>query len=425
MRSKLQIKLNSLTTMIKLKVNIRSSETQPKVLEVTFFNDVHINIKFDSVASTFSLQMYFDPNNPLHAEIAAVSHMHECSLFYVHETAGRYKNESGRFVTTTDELIITGFMLSQVISDGSAPAFMQIGGYTKTGVLQDCDIPTNVDMQSDGLTFRQIVNKILPYFGNPKSGGFEFFIKSSRADSVFSDNSAGSGPAELKSIIANLEDDADLVIPKSTAPESTNVLSYLKELAIQKDLTLSHDVFGNLIVNAPYTGNDYLFEIGTDSSKAIKCQAMTLNYNGQAMHSQIEGIRQPDKNGGNKAYAIIKNPLVPVVYRPKVISITSGDDNTIQKAVRSELGNELKNVPLKITLDRPTANGKFIMPNNTILVKNRNCYLYELSKWFIEEIDYKKDAKEETFEITAVLPGVYGGDIKNPFIDPHKNLPKF
>lgn len=413
--------------MIKLKINVRASDTLPKVMEVLFFNEVHINIKFDTVASTFRLQMYFDANNQLHAELAAVSHIHECSLFYVHDEPGLYKNENDQFVTTTDELIITGFMLSQLFSDSAKPSFMEIGGYSKAGVLGDCDIPTKAyPLESNGLTFRQIVNKILPYFGTSRTGGFNFFIKSTRADSSFSnDTSGGKGNSmsELKSIIANLDEDADGEIPKSTAPESKNVLSYLKELAIQKDLTLSHDIFGNLIVNAAYTGDDYIFEIGTGNPKALKFTEMTMNFNGQALHSHIEGVMQPDKNGGNLAFGMIRNPLVPIVYRPKVITVTSGDDNTIEKALRSELGNELKNIPLVIVLDRPTANGKFIMPNNTILVKNERCYLYKPSKWFIEEIDYIKNSKEETFTITSVLPGAYDrGEVKNPFIDPHKNL---
>lgn len=412
--------------MIKLKINVRASDTIPKVMEVLFFNEVHINIKFDTVASTFRLQMYFDSNNALQAELAAVSHIHECRLYYVHPEPGSYKNDNGQFVTTKDELIITGFMLSQVFTSSSKPSFMEIGGYSKAGILGDCDIPTKAyPLESNGLTFRQIVNKILPYFGASHTGGIDFFIKSTRADSSFSNaSSTASSQSSLKSIIANLDDDADAEIPKSTAPESKNVLSYLKELAIQKDLTLSHDIFGNLIVNAAYTGDDYIFEIGTGNPKAIKYTEMTMNYNGQPLHSHIEGVMQVDKNGGNLSYGMLRNPLVPIVYRPKVITVSSGDDNTIQKALKAELGSELKNIPLKITLDKPTANGKFIMPNNTVLIKERNCYLYEPSKWFIEEIDYVKNSKDETFEITCVLPGVYGGDVVNPFIDPHENVPR-
>ena len=392
---------------------MRSSENLPHILEVKFFNEVDLVLKYDSVASTYRVRMYFDPNNKVHAELAAVTHIHECSLFFVHEKPGLFKNENGKFTTTTDQLLLTGFCLSQLFHDSAEPLYMDIGGYSKAGLLQDCDIPTKAfPLQSDGMTYRQIVTKILSYFGNPKKGGIKFEVKSTRADSAITTTDP-TGKSEV-----------DDVISKSTAPESKNVLSYLKELAIQKNLTLSHDIFGNLIVNVPYTGNDYLFTIGTGRATDIKYLEMVANYNGQAMHSQIEGVLQPDRDGGNMGYAIVYNPLCPVVFRPKVISITSGDDNTIQKAVRSELGNELKNIPLKIVLESPVVNGKFIMPNNTILVKNRSCYLYKDSKWFIEEVNFQVNEKGTKCTLTCVLPGVYGGEIVNPFIDPHSNLPR-
>jgi prophage tail gpP-like protein len=412
--------------MIKLVVDMRDSKRQKPKIAVTLFNEISINLKFDSVASTFKFKMYFDPSNVDHAELATVSHIHECSIYYVHDEPGRYINSKGQFINTTDELIITGFMLSQRFNSSAKPSFMEIGGYSKPGVLADCDIPTAAyPLESNGLTFRQIVNKILPYFGQPSRGGFSFKIKSTRADSVFVDNDAvdnTTGLADIKKQIAAMDSDADDPIEKSTAPESKNVLAYLKELAIQKNLTLSHDVLGNLIVNVPYIGNNYIAEFGTENGAPFI--EMDINYNGQPLHSEIEVVRQPDKNGGNLAYWKIANPLVPIVYRPRVIVLTSGDDNTIKLAARSELGTELKNIPLIITLDKPTVNGRFMMPNNTIKVKNRECYLYEPSKWFIEEINYSKDSKDEKCVLTCVMPGVYAGEIKNPFIDPHKNIPR-
>ncbi len=416
--------------MIKLTINVRASDGgRSTIISAVYFNEVNINLKYDSIASTFKLKMFFDPGNPEHAELSCVSHIHECKIYYVHDKPGRYavgeKNGTAIFGTTTDELLMTGFMLSHNLFDSSKPSWVEIGGYSKPGTLGDCDFPTKAyPLESVGLSFRQIVQqKVLPYFSNPKDGGFKFHIKSSRADSVFTktaDDLSGGGD-EIKQILAALKDDLDETIEKTTALESKNILSYLKELAVQKGLILSTDIFGNLVVNAAYTGNDYLFEIGT--GKGIKYVDINCNYNGQGLHSDIEVVGQAPKDGGNMPYALITNPLVPIVYRPKVITITAGTDNDCLKAGLSELGTELKSVPLRITLEKPVANGKFIMPNNTILVKSRECYLYEPSKWFIEEVNYSLTPKEEKCEITAVLPGVYGGPIINVFVPPGKNLP--
>lgn len=410
--------------MIKLVVNTRDSDVN-RLITAQFFDDISISLKFDSVTSTFSFKMFFDPDDATLAELTAVSHIHECQIFYVHDQPGTYatKELNGKpfFEYTTDELIITGFMLNQLTSNAARPGFIEIGGYSKAGILGKCDFPKAAfPLQSDGLTFRQIINqKVIPYFSNAASGGFKFYFKSSRADSVF-DNP----DADLSSVIAAAESDDDAnPYDKTTGAESKNILSYLKELAIQKNLVLSTDIFGNLIVNFAYTGNNYLFEIGTGTAKAIPFIDIACNYNGEGLHSQIEVIRQADKNGDNEAYAIIYNPLVPVVFMPRVVKMSSGQNIDVNKVAESELGTELKNIPLKISLPSPVANKKFIMPNNTIRVQDRRSYLYQPSKWFIEEVAYRKNAKEDVCEVTAVLPGVYGGQIINPFILPKQNLP--
>jgi hypothetical protein len=422
--------------MIKLTVNTRSSNdgSGKTLYTLTQFNEISLNIKYDSVASTFKFKMFFDPNNPDHAELAGVSHMHECKIYYVHDKPGRYaiseKNGKAIFGTTTDELIITGFVLSQLLEDSPAPTWVEIGGYSKPGVLGDCDFPTNYyPLESVGLSFRQIVNqKVIPIFSDPASGGFKFYIKSSRADSVFETDinkkvkkDTLGLPASVASLIESINSDADDEIGKTTAPESKNILSYLMELAVQKGLILSTDIFGNLIINEPYLGDDYLFEIGT--ANGIPITKLTCNYNGQSLHSDIEVVGQPDKDGGNMAYALVKNPLVPVVYRPKVVTMQSGNDNDAKKAGLAELGTELKSIPLKIILDSPVVNGRFILPNNTIKVKDRSGYIYDPSKWLIEEVVYNESTTSKSCEVTAVLPGVYGGPIINVFVPAGKDLP--
>ncbi len=424
---------------IKLKINTRDRDEKntPRILEITKFEDIDISLKFDSVASTFKFRMLFDSNDPLYAELLAPSHMHECSIYYVHDQPGTYMDirETGFgkqrrfkrvFRFTTDELIITGFALSTVFKSSAKPQYVEVGGYSKPGLLGDCDIPTSAyPLQSDGLSFRQIVNKILPYFSNSFRGGFSFEIKSSRADSVF--ESASDGEVSIKSLLAQATSDADEDLGKTTAPESKNVLSYLKELGIQKNLTMGCDRAGNLIVDIAYTGKDYLFTIGT-GSKPIRAREITCTYNGQEMHSQIELVGQPDKvDPKNFPYAIVHNPLCKIVFRPKVVTMSSGTDNTIKQAAESELGAELKNIPLVILLDSPIANGKFITPNNMIQILHRDCYLYRPSEWFIEEMHYVKNSKSEDCTVTAVLPGVYNGRAssqKDPFLDHHENFPK-
>ena len=78
--------------MIKLKVNTRDRDenNNPRILELTHFDEIDISLKYDSVMSTFRFKIYFNENNQEIAEILAPSHMHEVSIYYVHEKPGTY-----------------------------------------------------------------------------------------------------------------------------------------------------------------------------------------------------------------------------------------------------------------------------------------------------------------------------------------------
>ncbi len=372
-----------------LKVNTRQSNTGDPIRTVKYFTDFKMNLKYDSVASTFAFSFYFDPNNVEHAEIACVSHYHECQVFY------------------DEELLITGFMLSQTFVDSSVPELVQIGGYSKPGVLEDCDIPTNMyPLESNGLTFRQIVQKIIKPFN------FNFII------------------TDLAKKDANtrftITEKADKEITKTTAAESQNIKTYLTGLATQKNLILTHDEFGNLLITEANTKGQPLFSYDSKDGM-LGITRLTMSYNGQALHSHITVIRQADDSGGNAAEYTIRNPFVPVaaVVRPRVVSLSSGDDVTISEAARNELAKELKAIVLKVEFDRGKINGKFLRPNNTIDVKDRSIFLYKKVRWFIESVDFNVDPKGEKGEATCVPVYVYNNETPvNFFVDPHHNLPR-
>src|SRR5688572_1535114 len=104
-----------------LKINHRLG-----VSKVEFFNNFNLNLKFDSVASTFGFQFYFDPTNKEHAELACVSHFHEA------------------IVEHNDEVLCTGYILSNVFNRGPKKQLVQFGGYSKPGVFEDCEIPPDM-----------------------------------------------------------------------------------------------------------------------------------------------------------------------------------------------------------------------------------------------------------------------------------------
>lgn len=440
--------------MIKLKVNTRDRDenNNPRILELTHFDEIDISLKYDSVMSTFRFKIYFNENNQEIAEILAPSHMHEVSIYYVHEKPGTYWDivetirgkrltyEKKKVKNTYDELLITGFAVNTIFKETAKPEWVEIGGFSKCGILERADIPTSamdLGLESSGVSFASIAQKIMRFFANKYRGGFDFKVESTIAYSKFPSVAVEqSVRSYYKEVLKLTEEQTEEEITKTTAPESGTVLAYLKKLAVQKGLVLSHNMFGDLVINVAYTGDEYLFEVGTGDG-SLNYIEMSCGYNGDNMYSDIEVIRQPDKNGGNLSKAVVnvttkpdkevslRNPLCRIVYIPKVITQTFGDDVSATQLARRELANTYKEVPLLVKLHKPTVNGTFIRPNNTIRAKSRSNYLYKPSKWFINEVNYIKSSKDEFCNVKCVLPGTYNNAPErqvDPFLE-GKNHP--
>lgn len=355
-----------------LKINHRLG-----VVDVTYFSSFQVSLKFDSLASTFSFNFLYNEKSRIHAEMACVSHFHEAILEHEGET------------------LITGFLLSQAFNVGSKTELTQFAGYSKAGVLEDCSIPPTIyPVQSDGLTLRQIASKIISAF-TPK-------MKMIVDDSVASK--------------------MDMVIPISTSKDNQNIKSYLTEITTQRKIIMTHNEKGDILFTTAKTDLPPVLhvedgQIGTNIS---------LVFSGQGLHSDITVMKESGIDGGNAGEYTIQNPYVPIVYRPLVLTQTSGEDTTIEETAMNALAQELKGaITLKVETDRWKVNGKILRPGGIITVLSPKNYLYKKTRFLIESIDYKGDSKLMTATLNCVLPEVYSGKMpKNIFVDAHENLPR-
>lgn len=387
-----------------LKINDRI-----KIRTVDFFTNFELDLKYDSVASTFSFSFYFDPKNHDHAELACVSHFHEAIIEHNGET------------------LITGYILANTFNSTPKKELVHIGGYSKAGVLEDCDIsPDYFPLETNGLSLKEIAEKyIKPFKLNlvidndvNQESTVEFTAIQPSVDTP-TDGSA-SPPTITQSF--SLSEKISKKIDKANAKESQNIKSFLTDLATQRNVLLSHNNNGDLLFTEPKTNLKPIlhFEAGVIGT------TMSLSFNGQGLHSEIWVIRSPDSEGSQPEEYKIINPYVPIVYRPKVVVQTSGDDLSLQQLAQKSLSAELKNIKLTITTDRWEVDGKIIKPNNLITVKNPDLYLYNTTKWFIESIKFTGDSKKTIAVLTCVLPEVYSRNYpKNVFVDAHNNLPRF
>lgn len=343
---------------MELKINDRFENRKVK-----YFNKFTMNLVYNSIGSTFAFQSYFDPNNQEHVELYAPSHFHECTLEH------------------NGELLLTGTILSQGFGQSNKKQMVGMSGYSRPGVLEDCEIPTtSYPLQFDGLSLAAIARRLCRPF---------------KVDVVIDDAVSSKMNSSFK---------------VSTASESQNIQSYLAELAKQKDIIMSHNEKGQLLFTKAKTDIPPILEFDTTKG-TTPGTTFNFDFNGQGMHSHITVQKQASSEGGNAGQETIRNPYVvgSFSYRPTVKSQSSGDDNETGSAAQRALANELKGIKLTIKMDRWEVDGKIIKPNNTITIIAPEIYIPRKETFFIESIDFSGDEKEQTATLNCVLPAVYNG----------------
>lgn len=327
--------------------------------KVEFFNKFNLGLRYDSVASSFSFNFFFDPENNEHKELACIGHYHIATLEH------------------NGELLLTGYIISEAFNSSSVKQLVSFGGYSLPGVLEDCEIPTSLyPLQSDGLSLSEIARKLLKPFG-------------------------------LKMVVdPSVSSRMNKVYEKTTAKESQGIKSYLAELATQKNIIITHNEKGELLFTTAKTKQTPIMHF----DKSLVGTTFSLSFNGQGMHSHITVMKQADSGGGNAGESTIRNPYVPFVYRPKVIVQSSGDDNDTAQAAKNALAAELKGLVITITTDRWEIDGKIIKPNTIISITNPEIYIYKKVNLFVEAVEYSGDNTQTVATLTCVLPEVYSGE---------------
>lgn len=350
--------------------------------KVTFFNEVKISLKYNTLASTFSLSFYYDPNIIEQKEMACIGHYHIC-----------YLSHNG-------ELILTGIILSEAFTGHTKKTLVTVSGYSLTGVLEDSSIPTDgaidaaiekgnlkikpgevtpyAPLQSDGLSLREIAEKLL-------------------------------APFKLTMVIdGSVSDRMEEKFSESNAKPRDSVKHYLTELATQKDINLSHNEKGQVVFTKAKTNLKPILDFNIPVG-GLPGTKMDLHFNGQAMHSQITVVKQAEEDGDNAGEFTVDNPFVYTIFRPKTVVQSSGNELDTELAAKKARADELRHLPLTITIDRWDINNKLIKPGNIISVINQEIYIFKKTNFFIESVDYEGDQTSLTAVLHCVLPSVYDG----------------
>lgn len=322
--------------------------------EFNFFSGYDVSLKFNSVGSTFS----FSALTELMPKYLTYP---ECEI---------YNNDN--------DLLITGTIISEKTILSSKPNLFTVSGYSKAGILEDCNIPVSLyPLQSDKLSLKEITDKILAVFG-------------------------------LAYVVSNdVKADFEAQYKKSNASPTQSIKAYLNSLASQKKIILSSTEKGELFfTKVDVSKLSPIISLNEGDFGVIN---VSLSINGQAMHSEITIMRQAGSNPDAGEFTI-KNPYVNL-FRSKTKTLTSGDIFDVEKAARMELSAELRNIKFNISTT------KFVKPGNLIELKSKSLGIKDFVELFVEQTDIKGDANGESYVLTCVLKEVYSMEkVKNIFI---------
>ena len=333
--------------------------TGTKPNDVKFFDNFSVTIRFDSLASTFGFQFFFDPSNELHREMLGITKYNKCEIYY------------------GDKLFLTGVMINYSLVSESGSKVVKIGGYSLPGVLADCSIPESVfPLQFDKLSLNQIADKLLQPFGIEKK------------------------------VNENVLDDMEKTFKTTTTNPGVTVADFLIELATQKDIVLTHDETGAVVFARANPQQTALLFFDTEKDQ-IDGFNFELDIDGQGLFSETTIVRQASVKHKNAGQSSTESIYVVDTYRPSVKTQTSGDDNDTQKASEREAQKQLKSITMTVETNKVMIDGDIWRPNKTISVRSPELGLYKNTQWFIESVSYNFSSESDLVTLNCVLPGVY------------------
>ena len=322
-----------------------------------------------------------------------------------------------QFYNEDDSLFFTGIITNHNFQSNSMSNLVVLSGYSLPGVLEDCNIPHSAyPLESNNMNLREIANKFIKPFG-------------------------------LKLIVdISAQREVEKNYPKTAATPEESIKEYLSKLAAQRNVILSHDENGNLLLFKPNVKQTPVAYFNKESGVE-----MSLEVSGQDIHSETTNLRQPkpkkeakkkkpkvdseeyeDDLGYNvkektnpiptpkikkvkelpQYFSTMKNPLVSA-YRPAVKVLSEGEDFSTGDAVKNQFADELKAIKISLKLD----SWQNIKPGDIIEVENEEIYLRDKTKLIVLSISKTRNAEEDGMSLETVIPEAFTGTVpKNIFI---------
>jgi prophage tail gpP-like protein len=307
------------------------------------FSDLKITLNYTGYVSQFSFNAPFDPD--IHRDLFRPLGYQVVKIYY------------------NNELLLTGNIITHNINDEAKATNASFSGYSKCGILQDVSIPTSLyPLQSKDRTLKEIVTRLIKPFG------IKATFNSPEADVRYDETVAGHG---------------------------SSVGAYIHKLCEQRNLRLSHDENGDLVIGKPAQSG--IFTNFTDKYRAVQS---SLSVDGQSIFSEYTAIRQ---NSIQNDVQPQSSKSFPIAYRPFVQLQQDGEQGDIEAMAESMRANSGRAISLNLKLDRWTNyENRIYKPGQIIGYQNSQIAIYNLTNMFLETVNLAQENKIEVADLILV-----------------------
>lgn len=253
---------------------------------------------------------------------------------------------------------------------------VSVSGYSRPGVLNDCTAPASAyPLEFDSLGIRDIAAKLSDPFG----------------------------------VSVELEGDPGAIFDRVASPPSKKILSFLIELAKERNLVVSSTSKGALLfTKSTETGSPVaILEQGFSPVTDI-----SPFFSPQEYYSHITGL-EPVVTGLQGSQFTVKNPRLLGTVRPIAFTVQDTQNADVKTAVEAKAARMFGGaVTYIVGLDTwRDPSGTLWRPNTTIKLTAPGAMIYSEYEFVIRSIEFFRTASSGTAALTLSLPGAFSGKI--------------
>lgn len=258
---------------------------------------------------------------------------------------------------------------------------MEMSGYSTPGVLNDCNVPASAaPLEFNNQKLTEIAGTIAGYFG----------------------------------ITVDFRADPGAVFDRVSANASKKALSFLTELATQRNLIISSTSSGDLLIWQAATAETPVASLKQGEQPL---SAIIPTFKPQSYYSHLTGIQPTELSFLAGPQTTEVNPRLSGVLRPLTFMTPDTPGADAAAAVKSKLGRMFGEA-VTYTIEVPTwraPNGALWAPNQTIEIEAPDAMVYGPFKFLVRSVRFRVTPKARTATLNLILPGALRGEAPDSF----------